>query len=121
MKSKLFKQDDNWFVKVKDTVEGDDVVFHSIPLSQSDYNYSLVEGLELEFDIVKDIYTDLGEEVFEFATISTRRIKKEYFEVVSSGMFFEFFPQMKGNWEEDKELFISFWIDRKVRMEFYGN
>ena len=30
---------------------------------------------------------------------------KEYKNLLKSGMFFEFFPQLTGNWEDDKDEF----------------
>jgi hypothetical protein len=30
---------------------------------------------------------------------------KEYKSLLKSGMFFEFFPQLTGNWEDDKDEF----------------
>ena len=33
--------------------------------------------------------------------------KEAYDKIMSSGMFWEFFPTMTGNWEEDKEEFSS--------------
>lgn len=30
-------------------------------------------------------------------------MKKEYLELVQSGMLFEFYPQLTGDWERDKE------------------
>ena len=39
--------------------------------------------------------------------ISLKTIKKEYDRLVKSGMFFEFYPQLTGNWRKDKEEWIS--------------
>ena len=36
------------------------------------------------------------------------KIEQEYNYLLSSGMFWEFFPELTGVWEKDKELFIKF-------------
>jgi len=33
--------------------------------------------------------------------------EKQYTEVLFSGMFWEFHPELTGNWEKDKEAFIK--------------
>ena len=33
--------------------------------------------------------------------------KEEYAKVLASGMFFEWFPDLTGTWEEDKDQFIA--------------
>lgn len=42
----------------------------------------------------------------------------EYKELLKSGMFYEFFPQMSGEWEKDKMQFVEFIIDRETKKEW---
>lgn len=32
------------------------------------------------------------------------KTKEEYFLLLKSGMFYEFYPELSGNWEKDKVL-----------------
>jgi len=34
--------------------------------------------------------------------------KEEYESILKSGMFFEFFPQLNGNWKDDEIEFTDF-------------
>ena len=41
------------------------------------------------------------------------KIKDSYDRLLKSGMFWEFYPQLTGEWEEDKDfwyLFCPFWF-----------
>ena len=38
--------------------------------------------------------------------------KKEYAGLLGSGMFWEWFPTLTGNWEEDKDQFIVLWYSK---------
>ena len=33
--------------------------------------------------------------------------KEEYDQLLKSGMFFELYPELSGNWEEDKEIIFK--------------
>lgn len=35
------------------------------------------------------------------------KTKEDYFSLLKSGMFYEFYPELSGNWEEDKELILK--------------
>ena len=40
-------------------------------------------------------------------------IQEEYKLLLKSGMFWEFFPNFSGKWEEDKEEYIQFYNHRE--------
>ena len=40
-------------------------------------------------------------------------IEYEYEALLKSGMFWEFFPQLSGEWEKDEEEFTEFYINRE--------
>ena len=35
------------------------------------------------------------------------KIKAKYKKLLSSGMFFEFHPELSGDWKSDKELYVK--------------
>ena len=35
------------------------------------------------------------------------KTKEDYFSLLNSGMFYEFYPELSGNWEKDKELILK--------------
>lgn len=41
-------------------------------------------------------------------------IKDEYKKLLASGMFWELFPYLTGDWEHDKEMFIELNKDKIV-------
>ncbi len=43
---------------------------------------------------------------------------KEYYELLTSGMFYEFFPNLTGKWLQDKEFFINFVAERENKKEY---
>ena len=40
--------------------------------------------------------------------------KKEYAQLLASGIFFEMFPFLSGNWEDDKEVFIELSRNKEI-------
>ena len=38
-------------------------------------------------------------------------IKKEYMQLLSSGIFWKLFPWMTGDWNDDKTAFIEIYLD----------
>ena len=40
--------------------------------------------------------------------------KKEYAQLLASGIFFEMFPFLGGNWEDDKEAFIELLKNKEI-------
>lgn len=44
-------------------------------------------------------------------------IKNEYYELLESGMFWEFFPEYTGKWSEDESKFILFYLDRQAWLD----
>lgn len=43
-------------------------------------------------------------------------MKNEYQQLLKSGMFFEFYPSLTGNWEKDKNQWRREWnILKKIR------
>jgi hypothetical protein len=44
-------------------------------------------------------------------------IKQEYINVLNSGFFWELFPHLTGDWNEDKESFIEIMKDVKSYMQ----
>jgi hypothetical protein len=40
--------------------------------------------------------------------------KKEYAQLLASGMFFEMFPFLTGNWEDDREIFIELSKNKEI-------
>lgn len=43
-------------------------------------------------------------------------MKKEYFELLKTGMFWEFYPNLVGDWEKDKRAWRKEWnILKKLR------
>ena len=47
-----------------------------------------------------------------------QRIKKDYLGLVASGMFWEFHPELTGNWEKDKDEWIFYHYSRKMRNDY---
>lgn len=47
--------------------------------------------------------------------IKMQEIKSEYMALLSSGMFWEFFPQFTGTWNDDKDMFIEYYIEKYNR------
>lgn len=43
---------------------------------------------------------------------------KEYYELLKSGMFYEFFPNLSGNYLQDKEFFLNFIAERETEKEY---
>ena len=41
-----------------------------------------------------------------------RDLKLEYAQLLASGMFWELFPFLSGNWEDDKEIFTELTKDK---------
>jgi hypothetical protein len=39
--------------------------------------------------------------------------KKEYAELLGTGMFWEWFPSLTGNWDEDKMQFEVLWNEKR--------
>ena len=70
----LTKKENSWWIRTTETKDGDDVIFKDYPLSlTSSYlaGFSLEEGKKVSFYIEREIYTDLGEEVVDWAIIET--------------------------------------------------
>jgi len=44
----------------------------------------------------------------------------EHCGLVSSGMFYGFFPQLTGIWQKDKDLFFNFIAEREKNKEYYN-
>jgi hypothetical protein len=42
-----------------------------------------------------------------------QEIEKEYYQLLKSGMFYEFFPDLSGIWDKDKNQFTVFYHDRE--------
>jgi hypothetical protein len=42
----------------------------------------------------------------------------EYYELLKSGMFWEFFPNLSGEYTRDKEFFINFVAERENKKEY---
>ena len=40
-------------------------------------------------------------------------MKEEYLSLLNSGMFWEFYPQLTGNWEKDKKDWRKIWSSLK--------
>jgi hypothetical protein len=65
-KGHLIKKENLWFVRVKNSKEGDDVIITDYPLSLTSSYYagfSLKEGKEVNFEIETEIYTDLDQTI----------------------------------------------------------
>jgi hypothetical protein len=45
------------------------------------------------------------------------RIKEDYEKMVLSGMFWEFYPELTGQWEQDKDV----WMEMVERREVKNN
>ena len=63
-------------------------------------------------------YFKLNFEQIMEGTVPDESNKKEYYKVLASGMFFEFYPELSGDWELDKNI----WNDinsSKVSNETY--
>ena len=70
----LARKENSWWVRTTETKDGDDVIITDYPLSlTSSYmaGFSLKEGKKVNFHIEKEIYTDLGEEIIEWAILET--------------------------------------------------
>lgn len=70
----LTRKENSWWVKTSTTEEGDDIIFEYYPLSlTSSYlqGFSLKEGKKVNFEIEREIYTDLGEYVVDWAVIKS--------------------------------------------------
>lgn len=69
----LFKKENNWFVRIKETKEGDDVFIKEYPLSQTSSYYQgfgLKEGKEVSFKVETEVYADIDEKI-HWAVIET--------------------------------------------------
>lgn len=44
--------------------------------------------------------------------IKIQEIKSEYIALLASGMFWEFFPHLTGIWNDDKDMFIEYYIKK---------
>ena len=42
-------------------------------------------------------------------------VYKEYSELLKSGMFFEFFPLLSGEWDKDEKKFTKFYKERESK------
>lgn len=70
----LIRKENSWWVRTTETKDGDDVIFKDYPLSlTSSYmaGFSLKEGKKVNFNIEREVYTDLGEEIIEWAILET--------------------------------------------------
>ena len=47
--------------------------------------------------------------------------KKEYASLLGSGMFWEWFPSLTGNWEDDKEAFEVLWNEKHEMYNMENN
>jgi hypothetical protein len=73
-KGHLIKKENSWFIRVKQSKEGDDVIITDYPLSLTSSYYagfSLKEGKEVNFEIETEVYTDLGEERIQWAVLQS--------------------------------------------------
>lgn len=41
-------------------------------------------------------------------------MKQEYKKLIATGMFWELFPFLSGNWEDDKDIFMELIKDKLV-------
>lgn len=48
-------------------------------------------------------------------------IEQEYKEILKSGMFWVFFPEMTGEWEKDKQPFTEFYDGRARKLPIKSN
>ena len=74
----LFKKENNWFVRSKETKEGDDIFIKEYPLSQTSSYYQgfgLKEGKEVSFNVETESYVDIG--LIHWAVIETPITKLE--------------------------------------------
>lgn len=45
-------------------------------------------------------------------------IKDDYIKLLNSGMFFELYPELTGNWEKDQEQWHDFQASEKIKKEY---
>jgi hypothetical protein len=75
----LIKKENSWFIRVKQSKEGDDVIITDYPLSLTSSYYagfSLKEGKEVNFKIETEIYTDLDQTI-QWAVIQSEIMRVE--------------------------------------------
>ena len=59
-------KENSWFIRVKNSKEGDDIIITDYPLSLTSSYYagfSLKEGKEVNFEIETEVYTDLDQTI----------------------------------------------------------
>lgn len=96
-------------------------------------DYRDMFGKSMANDKMKYLYDDSETFIRDFdnslslsKTVKKNLLKKaweeiaywEYIKLVQSGMFWEFFPNLKGNWFEDKEYFTNFVAEREMKKEY---
>jgi hypothetical protein len=45
------------------------------------------------------------------------KAKTAYNTLLKSGMFYEFYPQLTGNWDEDKDFWLEEYMEQMERMK----
>lgn len=116
-------------------------IFKKYEAIPTDLKYLLIEkdfnrmyGKRFTQDKMKYMYDDTETFIFNFenalcylSKAVKKNILKKYFEELSSyeypkllesGMFFEFFPTLSGEWLKDKEFFINFIAERESKKEY---
>lgn len=41
--------------------------------------------------------------------------RNEYAQLLHSGMFWEFFPELTGEWERDRDAYLKFYVARETQ------
>jgi hypothetical protein len=49
--------------------------------------------------------------------LTENHIKKTYDMLLKSGMFWKLYPQLTGNWEEDKEFWEEEYLEQQKRFD----
>ena len=77
------------------------------------YMYSDTETFIISFDnAVAEFSKTVKKNLFKKYCEDLAR--SEYYELLKSGMFFEFFPNLSGNYLQDKEEFAKFVTEREI-------
>ena len=97
-------------------------------------DFTIMFGKQMADDQMRYMYDDSEDFIFGFEnalyslskTIKKNLIKKylkelalyEHYGLYKSGMFWEFFPHLSGEWLQDKEYFINFIIKRESKKDY---
>ena len=112
------------------------IIFESYNIYYSiEKDYIKMFGKRMANDQMKYMYDDSETFIFAFRNalcefsvrVRNSLMKKyweelslyEYYGLIKSGMFWEFFPNLSGDYLQDKEFFINFIAERENKKEYF--